>query len=293
MSKAIWGLLVGLGLAGTAHAHDTWVQTNSNAVRVGDAAHVDLMLGNHGNDHRDFKLAGKPDLAASTLEVVLPSGKRLDIKPGLTDQGYAPSEGFWSTRFVPFEPGLYTVSHTYDKVVSYAPVRSIKSAKTCFVANGSLDNVPRNFGGFDQPLGHPLELVPKTHPVTPMGPGVPFTVRLLYRDKPLAGPGSRSFRGGRPWPKASMQDSNERPTKRAKRVSRPATETIIWSSLITKNRARADRTTSGRSTAPRWSCWCPSFVPAASKPARAAHLFSTRRLTETPTIWYCTSILVQ
>jgi uncharacterized GH25 family protein len=187
MSKAIWGLLVGLGLVGTAHAHDTWVQTNSNAVRVGDAAHVDLMLGNHGNDHRDFKLAGKPDLAASTLEVVLPSGKRLDIKPGLTDQGYAPSEGFWSTRFVPFEPGLYTVSHTYDKVVSYAPVRSIKSAKTCFVANGSLDNVPRDFGGFDQPLGHPLELVPKTHPVTPMGPGVPFTVRLFYRDKPLAG----------------------------------------------------------------------------------------------------------
>ncbi len=187
MSKAILGLLVGLCITSAARAHDTWVQTNTNVVRVGNAAHIDFSLGNHGNDHRDFKLAGKPDLAASTLEIILPGGKRHDIKPELTDQGYAPSEGFWSTRFVPFEQGLYTLSHTHDKVVSYAPVRSIKSAKTYFVANESLDNIPRDFGGFDQPLGHPLELVPTKHPVTPMGPGVPLAVRLLYRDKPLAG----------------------------------------------------------------------------------------------------------
>src|SRR6185436_2774462 len=46
-------------LAAPAFAHDTWVQTNTNVVRTGDAVHVDLMLGNHGNDHRDFKLASK------------------------------------------------------------------------------------------------------------------------------------------------------------------------------------------------------------------------------------------
>jgi uncharacterized GH25 family protein len=45
--------------AGFAPAHDTWVQTNTNLVRTGDAVHIDLMLGNHGNDHRDFKLASK------------------------------------------------------------------------------------------------------------------------------------------------------------------------------------------------------------------------------------------
>lgn len=187
MSKAIWGLLAGLLINGTARAHDTWVQTNNNIVRVGDAAYIDLLLGNHGNDHRDFKMAGKPDLEASTLEIVLPGGRRLDVKTGLTDQGYAPNEGYWSTRFVATEPGLYMVSSTSDKVVSYAPVRSIKSAKTCFVASKSLDDVPRDNVGFDRPLGHPLELVPTTHPVTPMGPGVPLGVRLLFRDKPLAG----------------------------------------------------------------------------------------------------------
>ncbi|HTU24126.1 MAG TPA: DUF4198 domain-containing protein [Pirellulales bacterium] len=185
MSRAFWGLLAALSVTGAAQAHDTWVETNTNIVRVGDAVFIDLLLGNHGNDHRDFRLAGKPDLETSTLDVVLPDGRRLDIKPTLSDRGYAPSEGFWSTRFVPAEPGLYTVSQTSDKVVSYAPTRSIKSAKTFFVANGSLDNVPRDFGGFDRPLGHALELVPIAHPVTPMGPGVPFAVRLLYRDKPL------------------------------------------------------------------------------------------------------------
>ncbi len=33
------------------------VQTPSLVIRQGDFVYVDLMLGNHGNDHRDFKLA--------------------------------------------------------------------------------------------------------------------------------------------------------------------------------------------------------------------------------------------
>jgi uncharacterized GH25 family protein len=185
--RIILGLLVSLAVAGAARAHDTWVQANTNTVRVGDAAHIELALGNHGNEHRDFKLAGKPDLEASTLEVFLPDGKRIDIKPGLTDQGYAPSEGFWTTRFVPNAPGLYMVGHTYDKVVSYAPARSIKSAKTCFVASESLDNVSHDQTGFDRPLGHALELIPVKNPVIPMGSGIPLPVRLLYHGKPLPG----------------------------------------------------------------------------------------------------------
>jgi uncharacterized GH25 family protein len=185
MKRLIAGLLVALTISGAARAHDTWVQTNTNVVRVGDAAHIDFSLGNHGNDHRDFKLAGKPDLATSTLEVVLPGGRQVDVKPQLTDQGYAPNEGFWTTRFVPTEPGMYLVSHTSDKVVSYAPVRSIKSAKTCFIASESLDNVPHDLVGFDRQLGHPLELIPLTNPVIPMGSGIPMTVRLEYRGKPL------------------------------------------------------------------------------------------------------------
>ena len=180
------GALVVTGAA--ALAHDTWVQTNVHIVRVGDAVHVDLMLGNHGNDHRDFKLAGKPTLDGNaTFEVIAPDGRRHDLKTAAVDQGLAPKEGYLTARFQPSAAGLYLVSQTSDKVVDYAPKRSVKSGKTFFVASKSLDKVPESNPGFDRVLGHPLELVPVSNPVTPMGPGTAIQVRLLYKGQPLAG----------------------------------------------------------------------------------------------------------
>src|SRR6476659_1323400 len=121
-------------IAGTAAGHDTWVQTNTNLIRTGDAVHVDLMLGNHGNDHRDFKLASKIDLEGATLAVTDPAGKTLDLIPKLADLGYAPKEGFHSAKFATDKAGLYVVSHTQDKVVNHGkPVRSIRSAKAFFL----------------------------------------------------------------------------------------------------------------------------------------------------------------
>ena len=95
-------ILTALLLPAAAFAHDTWVQTNTHIVRTGDAVHIDLMLGNHGNDHRDFKIAGK--LAAESVgmfEVVAPDGKRYDLRPNLTDLGYAPKEGYHTAKFAP------------------------------------------------------------------------------------------------------------------------------------------------------------------------------------------------
>jgi hypothetical protein len=131
---------------------------------------------------RDFDLA-----VLDTLVVVGPDGKRFDVKDRLADVGYTPTEGFWTTRFAATEPGLYLVDHASDKVVAYAPARSIKSAKTYFLVSRSLDKITQPNPDFDKPMGHPLELVPQTNPVTPMGPGTPIKVRLLYKGKPLAG----------------------------------------------------------------------------------------------------------
>jgi uncharacterized GH25 family protein len=169
-----------------AGAHDTWVQTNTNVVRAGDLVFVDFFLGNHGNEHRDFKMAGKPDRTAARLEVSAPGGGRYDLTDRLVDNGYAPSEGYFSARFVPSEVGLYLVAHTMDKVVSYAPTRSVKSAKTYFLVSSSLDRVHTSEASLGAPLGHPLELMPKSNPVTPMGPGTPICVQVLYHGKPLA-----------------------------------------------------------------------------------------------------------
>lgn len=189
MSRCRLFLLVGVFFAFSSitAAHDTWVETHTNIIRCGDAVHIDLKLGNHGNNHRDFKLASKLDARDCNLEVVAPDGKHYDLRERLADVGYAPNEGYWTTKFAAAVPGLYTVLHTYDRVVSYAPVRAIKSAKTVFVVSESLDRVPTGHTGFDRVFGHPLELVPTVNPVTPMGPGQPIKVRLLFKGKPLTG----------------------------------------------------------------------------------------------------------
>ena len=51
----------------------------------------------------------------------------------------------------------------------------------------SLDKPALDFKGFSSPMGHELELVMLSHPVSPVGPGTPIKVRLLHKGKPLAG----------------------------------------------------------------------------------------------------------
>ena len=179
-------LIVALALSPlVATAHDTWVETNTAVVRQGDVVFVDLKLGNHGNDHRDFKLASKISLAPVQLSVIGPDGSSVDLKQGIIDNGFGPKEGYWSNRFVTKEAGLHTVSHTLDTL--HGTTRAIKSGKTYFVASPKLDEIPTQNSGFEKPLGHAMELVPLTNPVTQMGPNLPIRVKLFYQSKPLAG----------------------------------------------------------------------------------------------------------
>ena len=186
--RTLTALIVAVGLtAAVATAHDTWLQANTAIVRTGDAVYVDLMLGNHGNAHRDFKLAGKASMDGSTVELVAPDGTRTDLKPSFVDLGMTPRDGYWQARVVPPKPGLYVVAQASSTVASYAPERVVRSAKTFLLATDSLDHPPADVPGYDRVLGQPLELVPRSSPVAPMGPGTPIRVRLLYKGKPLAG----------------------------------------------------------------------------------------------------------
>jgi hypothetical protein len=148
-----------------------------------------LRLGNHGNDHRDFKLASKLSLeSVGAFDVFAPGGKSYDLKPDLIDLGYAPKEGYYTSKFVPGRPGVYVAAQQSDAVVNHGqPVRSIRSAKTYFLVSDLLDKVPANLAGYEKPLGHALELVPEASPVAPMGPGTAIKVRLLFHGKPLTG----------------------------------------------------------------------------------------------------------
>jgi len=189
--KGFWlSLVFMIGmLAGTqgVFAHDTWVEANTGVVRAGDAVFVDLKLGNHGNDHRDFKLASKVDLAGCKLQILLPNGAKYDMLDQLRDLGYAPNEGYWSGKFVCGAAGTHLVAHQYDQVVHHGrPIRSIKSGKCFFLSTTQLDRVKDDSELWKTPIGHPLEIVPLSHPVLFTGPGMPVRVQVLRNGKPLA-----------------------------------------------------------------------------------------------------------
>ena len=169
----------------SAVAHDTWLEAVPRLVQPDDVVHVGLFLGNHGNDHRDFKIAGKVgSLDDVQIEVVGPDGRTTDLVPDMVDLGYAPKEGFWSGRFVPANEGLHCVGH-FRQGIRHGSM-GFKGGKTYFLASESLDAPAKPNGSIPGPLGHPLELVLETHPVIDCGPGQPIALQVLFKGKPLA-----------------------------------------------------------------------------------------------------------
>ena len=181
-------LLLALATPAAAMGHDTWVQTNTNLVRTGDAVHIDLMLGNHGNEHRDFKLAGKLSLEGATLEVIGPDGSRYDLKDRLADTGYTPQEGYWTTRFEPAVAGPLHGGPPLRPGDELRPgaVHQERRRPSSWRARASTacpPTTPASTGRSGTTWSWSRWLTRST----PMGPGSPIKVRLLYKGKPLAG----------------------------------------------------------------------------------------------------------
>jgi uncharacterized GH25 family protein len=180
--QILFALALVLGTLNIVKAHDTWVQTASLVNRQGEYVYVDLMLGNHGNDHRDFKLASKITLAPCTLELIAPDGKKSDLKPKVLDMGSADKEGFWTARYVADQAGVYQVVHKLDTL--HGKTRAIKSAKTYFLATDSYQLISTEGVNQIAPLNQGLEFVIDT-PIERLGAGNEVRLRLLWNGKPL------------------------------------------------------------------------------------------------------------
>lgn len=171
-----------LGLGGTAlDAHDTWVEAGAAVVPVGEYTYVDLMLGNHGNDHRDFKLASKITLEPCTLRVIPPSGPAVDLKPRAVDMGNAEKEGYWTARYQFEQPGVHHFVHTLDTL--HRTIRAIKSAKT-FVMALPTGNATVDGAHDDKCHGFGLELVLKTS-FQSVQANQPIELQVMRSGKPL------------------------------------------------------------------------------------------------------------
>lgn len=171
-----------------ALCHDTWVETGSSRVLSGQYVYVDLRLGNHGNEHRDFKLNSKVTLAPCTLTVRTPSGAVVDLKPRIIDLGLLEKEGYWTARYEPFEPGLHEVYHELEMLKGR--MRVLKTAKTLFLCELKQQAQSAVSDDASSSPATPIESNRlEMHLQTPWSAvraGQNIQVQLLHQNKPLS-----------------------------------------------------------------------------------------------------------
>ncbi|XUX00374.1 MAG: DUF4198 domain-containing protein [Dehalogenimonas sp.] len=188
--------IICIGGAVPVSAHDGWIQSNVSRVTTGDMVYIDMQFGNHQNMHRDYLIYGsKWDLRASTFVLHTPDKRTTDLGDRIIDIGkdetkiiggvqYTDKNGYLVTSFQTDKKGIYIVDARQDTVVSYAPERSIKCAKSIVGSvEGSTKSNPA-LDGFDQTLGQVLEIIPlKDTTNLRVGDTLPF--RVLYKGEPL------------------------------------------------------------------------------------------------------------
>src|SRR5689334_16151700 len=85
--KIVLCLLGALNLPRVAMAHDGWVEVSPTIVEKNQNATIALIQGNHSNEHRSYRIAGKWDQKYTTLLVVDPKGKQASLTDRLIDFG--------------------------------------------------------------------------------------------------------------------------------------------------------------------------------------------------------------
>ena len=183
----------------TASSHDGWVEVSPTIVEKGQSATIALIQGNHSNEHRSYRIAGKWDQKYTTLVVVDPNGKKNALTDRLIDFGEDDEKvgpkgpkGFYLASFTPNEEGLYQAVARQVRTVQQGDrpkLLTMRIAKTTFVSL----NVPgistaKNLKGFDLMSGggDGLEIFPVTNPMGIFS-GASVTLELRLKGKPIGG----------------------------------------------------------------------------------------------------------
>ncbi len=184
-------------LVGAAHAHDGWIEVTPSIVEKGQPVTIALMHGNHSNEHRSYRLAGKWDPEFTKVSVVAPSGKTTAVK--IVDLGEDPEKtgpkgpkGFHIAQFVADEEGVYTVVARQERDLQHGDgprFRGVRFARSAFAAlalptvaeaQKIKTGAPQARGGDD------LEIIPLDNGAGAVR-GAPVTLQVRYKGKPAEG----------------------------------------------------------------------------------------------------------
>lgn len=186
-------------LPAAALGHDGWVETSPTIVERGQLATITLMQGNHSNEHKSYRIAGKWDPKYATLVVIDPKGTANTITDRLIDMGedaetIGPKgpKGFHLASFLPKDEGLYHALARQVRAVQQGDgpkVVTLRTAKTAFAAF----QVPRvaaagKLRGFDRSIAGEdvVEFIPLINPLAVFS-GASVILELRHKGKPSPG----------------------------------------------------------------------------------------------------------
>jgi len=197
------GILVFLAIAllypQKAIGHDGWIELSPAIVEKGQPVIIALMLGNHSNGHKSYRLAGKWEPKYTSLVVIDPQGKETDLTTRLVDMGEDEEKigpkgpkGFHVALFTAKEQGSYLVIARQERLLQFGngpKFRNVQIARAVFTALP----VPtiaeaKKTTGFDRKASKEnfLEIVPVTNPAGVIE-GSPITLEVRYKGKPAPG----------------------------------------------------------------------------------------------------------
>ena len=181
--------------AGSALAHDGWIEVAPTLVEKGQPVTVALMHGNHSNEHRSYRLAGKWDLEFTKVTVIAPSGKTIALD--MVDLGEDPEKtgpkgpkGFHVAQLLADEEGVYTVVARQERMLQRGDgpkFRGVRFARSAFAALPAPTVAEvQKLAPEAKPRGGDLEIVPVTKILGAVH-GAPLTLEVRYKGAPAAG----------------------------------------------------------------------------------------------------------
>ncbi len=177
-------------------AHMGWTQTNSPITAIGESAYVELLVGNHTNEHRSYRVDANWGSMKHSTFVFDPSGNKIDISStefytGENDPSVKNSNinNEYIASFRANEPGAYIISAQGESVASYSgyPTLTKRSAKS-FVAVSDITNMQRvqSLRGFQRQVSPDrAEWIPLFNPAA-VKPGQVLNAKYLVRGVPMA-----------------------------------------------------------------------------------------------------------
>ncbi|RJX39459.1 DUF4198 domain-containing protein [Paenibacillus pinisoli] len=195
MTGALLAAVLTVSAAIPVFAHDGWSQTNSPIVAPGQVSYVELMLGNHSNEHKSYRIAGQWSTDTSKVFVTTPGGVKSDITGTRFYTGEAATEtepavnNYFVASFKSNTPGAYIVSVEGDSIFKHGGTgsRTLRSAKS-FVAVSDIPVIDRvkALQGFSKQVSPDrAELIPLFNPAA-VTAGEEVSIQLLLKGEPLA-----------------------------------------------------------------------------------------------------------